>query len=136
MILKCGYQSKLHLFFCQICTFFSCPKVLKSAFFCQICIFFLFNIRRLYSCKIYLDWVRLELGSPQVREKPPARTRKAPCKHQDINLNQFMVKKGYYLTTFQQGKRLIVLHLRGAQDIPPGLRFRVKHVKQITIFWI
>ena len=86
--------------------FFSCPKVVNSApFFCQICTFFLCNVKRIFCCKISLNWVRLGLGSPQGLEKPPARARKAPCKDQDNNLSYFMVKKGADLTTFQQHKK-------------------------------
>ena len=98
--------SQICTFFCQICTFFFLPKSCQiCTFFCQICTFFLCDAKRIFCCKISLNWVRLGLGPPQGLEKPPARARKAPCKGQDSNLSYFMVKKGADLTTFSWGKR-------------------------------
>ena len=102
---KLGYQSNLHLFLSNLHLFFLPKSCQFCTFFCQICTFFLFNVKRIFCCKICLYWVRLGLGSPQGLEKPPARARKAPCKGQDSNLSYFMVKKGADLTTFGWRKR-------------------------------
>ena len=76
-----GSLSNLHLFWSNLHLFCVAQKVVKSApFFVKSAPFFLCEGKRIFCCKISLNWVRLGISSPQGLEKLPARARKAPCK--------------------------------------------------------